>query len=107
MYVYIHQNFVSLTMSSRPPFMYMYQISTLIFLEGVDDYEAVSTVLTFSRDTVKCIAVSVIDDTVFEDTEIFLVTLTLSSGSNQIQLQNSEASVEIISKHIRGFGNST
>ena len=69
-------------------------------VEGEEDFEAVSTILTFSREeSVKCVAVSVINDAVLEETELFLVTLTLRSGSNQIKFDNSMTTVEILSKH--------
>ena len=69
-------------------------------VQGEEDFEAVSTILTFSREeSVQCIAVSVINDAVLEETELFLVTLTLRSGSNQIKFDNSVTTVEIVSKH--------
>ena len=73
-----------------------------IYLVGGEDYGSVSTILTFSEESVKCIPIPIINDEEIEtETETFSITLSLMSVSNQIQLQNSRATVEIIGKCIQ------
>ena len=63
-----------------------------------EDYEAVSAILTFSGELRKCVSVSIFNDTVAEENELFYVQLELMDNTRRIQLQNQIAAVEIISK---------
>ncbi|CAI8026301.1 Deleted in malignant brain tumors 1 protein [Geodia barretti] len=88
---------ICVVIDGRVDFDFTVGLSTVDGTAGEEDFEAVSTILTFSREeSVKCVAVSVINDAVLEETELFLVTLTLRSDSNQIKFDNSMTTVEIL-----------
>ena len=63
------------------------------FIVGGSDYTRVSQRRTLQSGSIECVSIPIIDDTVQELTEVFLVTLSTSSA---VRLENNSARVEIV-----------
>ena len=63
------------------------------FIVGGSDYTRVSQRRTLQSGSIECVSIRIIDDTIQELTEVFLVTLSTSSA---VRLENNSARVEIV-----------
>ena len=63
------------------------------FIVGGSDYTRVYQRRTLQSGSIECVSIPIIDDTIQELTEVFLVTL---STSGAVRLENNTARVEIM-----------
>ena len=85
----------------------MGKFSSLGSAEDGSDYTAVSSLLTFpattsTGDVMRCINVSITDDSVFEESETFTVTVTTTSP--RVTLGNNDTTVTITDNEGQYYG---
>ena len=73
--------------------MYIPFHTELYYILGGSDYTSINQRRILRSGSVECVSIPIIDDTIQELTEVFLVTL---STSGAVRLENNTARVEII-----------